>query len=126
MTGRRKNKRFQLRSCRIQINKASFFGLGAKPLRKVVLINLSVAGVQLLTTTQLNAGQKYNIKITTNVFPPMDIASKVIWSKLYKGKNFEKYYRTGFNFIKPGDDYRKNLKKLEADPLLREVTRSIV
>ncbi|MBW1894914.1 MAG: PilZ domain-containing protein [Deltaproteobacteria bacterium] len=126
MTGRRKDKRFQLRSCRVSINKSSFLGLGAKPLGKVVLINLSVTGVQVLTTIQLDAGKKYKIKITTNVFPPMDIAGKVIWSKLHKGKNFEKYYRTGFSFIKPGDDYRKNLKKLEADPLLREVTRSIV
>jgi len=126
MTGRRKNKRFQLRSCRIQINKSSFLGLGAKSLGKVVLINLSVEGLQVLTTTQLKAGEKYKIKIITNVFPPMDIASKVIWSKLHKGKNFEKYYRSGFNFIKPEDDYKKNLKKLEADPLLREVTRSII
>lgn len=126
MTGRRKNKRFQLRSCRISINKSSFLGLGVKSLGKVVLVNLSVTGVQVLTTTQLNAGEKYKIKITTNVFPPMDIAGKVMWSKLHPGKSFEKYYRVGFSFIKPGDDYRANLKKLEADPLLREVTRSIV
>ena len=93
MTGRRKDKRFQLRSCRISINKSSFLGLGSKPLGKVVLINLSVTGVQVLTTTQLNAGEKYKIKITTNVFPPMDIAGKVMWSKLHQDKNFEKYYQ---------------------------------
>ena len=126
MTGKRKDKRFQLRSCRIQIDKLSFLGLRSKSMGKVVLINLSVSGLQVLAATLMNPGDKFKVKIITNTFPPMDIESEVMWSKLQKGKNFEKYYRTGFSFIKIPDDYRQNLKKLEADPMLREVTRSIV
>jgi PilZ domain len=126
MTGKRKDKRFQLRSCRIQIDKLSFFGLRTKSLGKVVLVNLSVSGLQALATTEMNPGDKFTIKIITNTFPPMDIESKVMWSKLQKGKNFEKFYRTGFSFIKITNHYRDNLRKLEADPMLREVTRSII
>ena len=126
MAGKRRNKRFQLRSCRIQIDKQSFFGLRAKSIGKVVLVNLSVSGLQALSSTQLNPGDKYKIKIITNIFPPMDVDCEVMWSKLQKGKNFENYYRSGFSFIKMADNYKANLKKLESDPMLREVTRSIV
>lgn len=126
MTGKRKDKRFQLRSCRIQIDKLSFLGLRAKSMGKVVLVNLSVSGLQVLATTRMNTGDKFKIKIITNTFPPMNIESEVMWTKLQKGKNFEKYYRTGFSFIKIAGSHRKNLQKLEADPMLREVTRSII
>lgn len=102
------------------------WGLRAKSLGKVVLVDLSVEGLQVLTTASLDVGAKYSIKITTNVFPPMDIACQVIWKKLHQDKNFEKYYRTGIRFTKLGDEHRINLKRLEEDPMLRQVTRSIV
>ena len=126
MGGKRRNKRFQLRSCRVQIDKQSFLGMRTKSIGKVALVNLSVTGLQALASIQLTPGDKYKIKIITNTFPPMDINGEVMWSKLQKGKNFENYYRCGFSFIKIADNYRENLKKLEADPMLREVTRSII
>ena len=126
MAERRKNKRFQLRSCQVNIDKSSFLGLRTKSQGKVALFDLSVEGLQALTVKQLNTGEKYNIKIITNVFPSMEIVATVMWSKPYKSKNFEKYYRTGFSFTKLSDVYKENLKKLEADPMLRQVTRSRV
>lgn len=124
MAERRKSKRFQLRSCQIKIEKSSFLGLKSESQGKVALFDLSAEGLQALTVKQLKTGEKYNIKIITNVFSPMDIVGTVIWSKPYKSTNFEKYYRTGFSFTKLDDNYKKNLKKLEADPMLRQVTRS--
>ena len=126
MAGKRKDKRFQLRSCRIQINKQSFMGLRKQSIGKVVLVNLSVSGLQALATVNMDPGDKCKIKIVTNTFPPMDIAGEVMWSKLQKGKNFEKYYRTGFKFSNIPNEFKENLKRLENDPMLREVTRSIV
>jgi len=126
MSGKRKDKRFQLRSCRIQIDKQSFLGLKTKSIGKVMLVNLSVSGLQALAGVRLTPGDKYKIKIITNTFPPMDVNGEVMWSKLQKGKNFENYYRSGFSFIKMPDSFKENLKRLEKDPMLREVTRSIV
>ena len=126
MAGKRKDKRFQLRSCRIQIDKQSLLGLRKQSIGKVVLVNLSVSGLQALATINLTSGDKCQIKIVTNMFPPMEVKAEVMWSKLQRGKDFEKYYRTGFRFIHITNEFKENLKRLENDPMLREVTRTIV
>ena len=126
MVGKRKSKRFQLRSCWVKIVKSSFFGLRAKTLGKVALVDLSVTGLQVVTGTQLVTGDEYKIKIVTNIFPPMVVTGQVIWSKPHGDKELAKYYRTGFSFINLVDDYKEKLKKLESDPMLRQVTRSAI
>ena len=126
MAGKRKDKRFQLRSCRIQIDKQSFMGFRKKSIGKVVLVNLSVSGLQALAMVNLGPGDKCKIKIITNTFPLMEVNAEVMWSRLQKGKNFEKYYRTGFRFSNISKEYKENLRRLENDPMLREVSRSIV
>ena len=57
--GQRNDNRFQVVNLRVALNKSSFFSSKSK--HKASLVNLSINGLQILTTETLKPGNKYNV-----------------------------------------------------------------
>ncbi len=113
--GQRNDNRFQVVNLRIALNKSSFFSSKSKVPHKASLVNLSINGLQILTTKTLKIGNKYNVDLfAPSLAGPMNIKAKVIWSKIFRREFTDTYYRVGFKFIKTDKEIEDNLKKLES------------
>ena len=113
--GQRNNNRFQVADSRIALNKSSFFSSKSKVPHKASLVNLSIGGLQILTTEILKPGNKYNITLSApSIAGSMNIKTKVIWSKIFRKEFTVTYYRVGFKFIEANKEIEDDLKKLES------------
>ena len=113
--GQRKYNRFQVDNSRIVLNRSSFFSSKSKVPHKASLVNLSISGMQILTTEILKPGNKYNITLfAPSLADPMNIKAKVIWSQLFRKEFTDIYYRVGFKFINTNTEIEDDLKKLES------------
>ena len=113
--GARNYNRFQVAKTIIALNKSSFFSLKSKVPHKVSLVNLSVNGLQILTTEIIKPGNKYNITLfAPSLADSININAKVIWSKIFRKEFTSTYYRVGFKFINTNKEIEDNLKKLES------------
>ncbi len=113
--GQRKDNRFQVANSRISLNKSSFFSSKSKTPHKASLVNLSISGMQILTTEILKPGNKYNITLfAPSLAGSRDIKAKVIWSRIFRKEFTGTYYRVGFKFININKELEDDLKKLES------------
>jgi hypothetical protein len=113
--GQRKYNRFQVDNSRIVLNRSSFFSLKSNMPHKASLVNLSISGMQILTTEKLKPGSKYNITLfAPSIAGSMNIYAKVIWSKIFRKEFAGTYYRVGFQFINTNKEIEDNLKELES------------
>lgn len=113
--GKRTDSRFLVPKAKIQLHKRIFLGLKKKLNYKVSIVNLSVNGLQVLSTEALCPNDEFNIilkipKLTNT----MTVRAKVIWCKLYKIKYNESYYRIGFKFLKLSPEIKNQLRQLES------------
>ena len=112
---RRNDNRFQVANSRIALNKSSFFSSKSKMPNKASLVNLSIHGMQILTTEILDIGNNYNITLfAPSLADPMNIKAKVMWSQIFRNEVTDSDYRVGFKFIKTNKEIEDNLKKLES------------
>jgi c-di-GMP-binding flagellar brake protein YcgR len=113
--GQRNDNRFQVTNSKIALNKSSFFSSKSKVPHKTSLVNLSINGLQILTTEILKPGSKYNITLfAPSLAGSMNIKAKAIWSKIFRKEFTVTYYRVGFKFINTNKEIEDDLKKLES------------
>ncbi len=114
--GQRADNRFLAPNSLITLHKRNFLGLQKKMDYKISIVNLSIKGLQVLTTEPLIPGDQYNVTLSILRFPdPMTMRAKVIWSNLFKKEINENYYRAGFKFIKLSEEIKDNLIQLDSD-----------
>jgi hypothetical protein len=111
----RNDNRFQVANSRIVLNRSNFFSSKSNMPHKASLVNLSISGMQILTTEKLEPGSKFNITLfAPSLAGSMNIKAKVIWSKIFRKEFTDTYYRVGFKFLKTNKEIEDNLKKLES------------
>ena len=123
LIGNRKNTRFQVLNCRVQLKSKGILGLFGKKIYQLSLIDLSSSGLQAISTEALKGKKEYEIAIVAPAFPkPIWSKGRVIWNRPYSADNQKQYYRIGLEFTYFKEQTVKNISFLERNPQLRETS----
>jgi len=96
---KRVESRFQILDCNVQLESKGILGRFGNQMHCASTINLSPSGIQVISSDMLKTQKQYDIGIYTRVFhQPISTKGRVIWQKLYDGKDAKRYFRTGFEF----------------------------
>lgn len=114
--GLRKDNRFCLNSNRVDLTRHTLFGLPKKKYR-AALVNLSVKGLQLLTSARLTPKDTF----TVNIFVPdintyLNMKAVVVWSEYFRHERGKNYYRSGMKYTKLKPETERHLKNLDPHP----------
>jgi len=121
--GKRSKDRFQVLDCNVRLESKGILGRFGNQMHCASLIDLSAAGLQVVSYDMLTKKQ-YNIAIYTPAFrQPILTKGRVKWQKPYDGKDQMQYYRIGFEFNYFKGHAMEQLQQLEVDPRLRELKR---
>ena len=120
--GKRTNNRFQVLNCRVQLKSKGILGLFGKEIHQLSLIDLSAAGIQVISPKKLNYQKEYDIAILAPAFRhPISTKGCVIWNHPYIGTDNSQYYRVGLEFTYFKEISMKRIQALESSPELRKL-----
>jgi hypothetical protein len=119
---RRKQKRFKVKDCILKCSKDWFLAFLSKPGGKAYpVVNLSAGGAEFLAPKDMEVGRP--LRITLDVpalFEPITLRGEVRWTRVVPDRGL---YRVGAKFIEVDKTTRKQLVRLENDPMLRAARR---
>ena len=82
--------------------------------RKNCLVDLSMSGMQIVTSNLLKPGEEYYINLSNPKFDfSFDIRAEVVWSRLIRKVIKTNYYKAGLKFINIDREVKNNLQTLE-------------
>jgi hypothetical protein len=120
--GKRTNNRFQVLNCRVQLKSNGILGLFGKEIHQLSLIDLSAAGIQVISPKKLNHRKEYDIAILAPAFRhPISTKGRVVWNHPYTGRDNIQYYRVGLEFTYFKEISMKQIQVLESSPELRKM-----
>ena len=117
---KRVESRFQILDCNVRLESKGIVGRFGNQMHCFAsTINLSPSGIQVISSDMLKTQKQYDIGIYTRVFrQPISTKGRVIWQKLYDGKDAKQYYRTGFEFTYFKEQAMEQLEALKICPHL--------
>ncbi|MGE4158303.1 MAG: PilZ domain-containing protein [Planctomycetota bacterium] len=122
MTQKRKSTRFQVRHAQVGWSDTSWFGFNAPLRRPHPLVNMSLKGLQLLSTSYVPKDKKVDIAIDCPAYvEPIVCRATVRWCRKVTSKF--NGYQVGFEFLKFKGGSIEKLRKLSNDTMIRTVAR---
>ena len=109
---KRKDKRFRVPNSKIGVKTSTMLNNENELSRKNCLVDLSMSGVQIITSNLLKPGEEYYINFFIPEFS-LDIRAKVMWSRLIRKVVKTNYFRVGLKFININQEVEKNLQAIE-------------
>ena len=110
--GQRTDTRFCLNSNRVDLTRNTLFGLPQKK-HRAALVNLSIKGLQLLTSARLKPKDTFTISFFVpdiNVY--LNMKAVVVWSEYFRHERGKNYYRSGLKYTKIKPETERHLKNL--------------
>ena len=111
---KRKNKRFRVPNSKIGIKTSATPDNVNVLSRKNCMVDLSMSGIQIVTSNLLKPGEEYYINLSVpKIDFSFDIGATVVWSMLIRKVIKTNYFKVGLKFININQEAKGKLQTLK-------------